>query len=210
MTFETYINKLDIALSGKLPGKEAQMLMSPSDRGERFRSFAEQENAKNSAILILLYPKNGEAHTVFIQRNTYNGHHSGQIAMPGGKSEQGDKDHTATALREAQEEIGIISNDVKVIGSLSKLYIPVSNINVYPIVGYIDYEPDIKVEPDEVQQALPFAISRLIDKNTVQSEILKIKEFEINAPYYNINGHHLWGATAMIMAEFVEIVKSSL
>lgn len=207
MTFEDFINKLEKALQAELPGREAQILMSPSDRGERFRNFSDHENAKESAVLILLYQKNAQPHTVFIKRNTYNGHHSGQIALPGGKKDASDKDHIATALREANEEIGINANDVKVIGSLSKLWIPVSNINVFPIIGYINYEPAFTIDPYEVQEAIPFAISRLTDKNIIKQEVLNIKEFEIYVPYYDINGHHLWGATAMIMAEFVEILK---
>ena len=108
-------------------------------------------DAKKSAVLVLFYLKEGELFLALMQRPTYDGKHSGQISFPGGKHEKSDKNSVETALREANEEVGIISNDVEVVGQLSNVYIPVSQFIVTPVVGVINYLPNFKLDNHEVE-----------------------------------------------------------
>jgi 8-oxo-dGTP pyrophosphatase MutT (NUDIX family) len=133
-------NSLKIALTKKLtqelPGEKAHLEAAP------FRSLRlekEGVKARESAVLVLCYPKNKESYIVLIQRPEYDGAHSGQIALPGGKVEKTDTDIVHTALREANEEVGIVINDVEVVGQLTEIYIPVSNFKVTPVIGFVDY-----------------------------------------------------------------------
>ena len=204
--FKKFIETLEENLKKKLPGISAHKKMSPSNRNSQLKFLNKDVNTVDSGILILIFPINNLPHTVFIKRPEYNGPHSGQISFPGGKIENIDNNITETALREAQEEIGIKPNDVKIIGQLSKLYIPVSNINVFPKVGYISYKPNFIPDKQEVTEIIPFSIKELSNKNIIDTEQVSLQGRIIDAPFYNVNGHHVWGATAMIINEFLEIV----
>jgi len=162
---------------------------------------------KKAAVLILLYPTGQSLYTVFIKRTKYLGIHSGQISLPGGKSEKGDPDINTTALREAEEEIGINRNDVIILGRLSQLLIPVSNMLVFPVVGYIPYKPNFSMHPGEVAELIETSIEEFQRPEVVQNKIEKILFTKAVVPFYNINGNHIWGATAMIISEFTELLK---
>ena len=148
--FNSYIHQLSLALSQALPGREAQFLMEPLTRRVEMEKQKNRKNAKLSAVLILLYPKDDKIYTAMIKRPVYNGVHSGQIAFPGGKKEDDDLNLSETALRETEEEIGVLRNSVEVIGQLSQLYIPPSNFNVQPVIAYTNNIPDFILEENEV------------------------------------------------------------
>ena len=203
-----FADSLKNKLSTILPGVIAQNKMLPSMRlPDELLDKNRTANRKHGAVLILLYEKDKNLHTCFIKRAEDGGTHSGQIGLPGGKHEQNDENCIQTALREAEEEIGINSCDVEVLGELTKLYIPVSNYSVLPVVGKLDYEPFFIPNKSEVNFVIEAKISELIDEKN-----LKIKEFnphsmKITAPCFALNGHLIWGATAMIISEFLEVIK---
>lgn len=140
------IRKLKHEISVRLPGKEAQYKMAPEGRITSFSNT----NAVNGSVLILLFPLK-DLHLVLIRRSDYAGLHSGQVSFPGGKSEPGDPDLVHTALRESYEEVGIKKENIEIIGNLTPLYIPPSNFNVLPVIGYSKKEPIFHINHREVK-----------------------------------------------------------
>jgi 8-oxo-dGTP pyrophosphatase MutT (NUDIX family) len=132
--------------------------------------------------------------------------HSGQISLPGGKMEKSDSDVAETALREAEEEIGIKRNDVSILGYLSQLFIPVSNMLVFPVIGYISYKPVFNPDLVEVNGVIETPIDEFLREGVVQNKTEKILSMDVTVPFYNINGNHIWGATAMIISELTELL----
>lgn len=198
-----YIEQLKEELGKELPGQEFQLRMAP---GIRLQSRT-RSATKKAAVLILLYPNGQSLYTVFIRRAKYLGIHSGQISLPGGKMEQDDPDINTTALREAKEEIGVNSDDVKILGGLSQLLIPVSNMLVFPVVGYIPYKPVFNPDLSEVDGIIETPIGEFLRQGVIQNKIEKILFREVAVPFYNINGNHIWGATAMIISEFTGLLQ---
>lgn len=195
--------KLKEAFSEPLPGPDAQMLMSPSVR----RSAASDGPRKKSAVLIVLYENLHKICTVFIKRTEYEGVHSGQISFPGGMHKPDDLSTTHTALRETMEETGIQIGAVTVIGALTPLHIPVSNTEVHPYVAICRQRPDFNHDPSEVQYLIESSLETLLDPGNRKSEGMLIAGEVVEIPYFLVQGHHIWGATAMILSEFLEIFK---
>jgi 8-oxo-dGTP pyrophosphatase MutT (NUDIX family) len=201
-----HIDKLEQLLKGPLPGEDAHILMAPAVRftGNRMPDPA---NARASSVLILLCKKKEQWTIPFIQRPVYDGVHSGQISFPGGKCEAGDHDYLFTALRETREEIGIEPYRVKPLGALTPLYIPNSNFYVYPQVGWIDEELEYVPDPLEVEEVIEVSVNRLLDKRNTKTYTWKVNESTISAPYYDADGKKIWGATAMMLSEMLEIIR---
>jgi 8-oxo-dGTP pyrophosphatase MutT (NUDIX family) len=200
------ISQIENRLKQPLPGVEAQFKMAPAIRKPMDFADMMKNDPVKSSVLVLLYPKNGELSTILIKRNEYDGMHSNQVSLPGGKMDATDRDEAHTALREAEEEIGVIVNDIKLLGRLTTFYVQPSNFIVYPFVGYIDYTPEFKPDPNEVQHLIEAPLNKLRDKSSIKQADIKVREFVINAPYYDIDNHIVWGATAMILSEFVTIL----
>lgn len=148
---------------------------------------------------------------VFIRRPLYDGAHSGQIAFPGGRFESGDKSLQYTALRESKEEVGVDPSQVEVVAELSPLYIPPSNYVVSPFVGLADQRPDFVPDKKEVDSLLELALSSFTDQGSrMMKPIVLSTGQRMETPCYGIDGHIIWGATAMIMAEFLELTARNL
>jgi 8-oxo-dGTP pyrophosphatase MutT (NUDIX family) len=207
-TINDFIVTLSNRLLDELPGKKAQLLMTSSSRMMNSSFF--KRISRKSSVMILLYPDNEVIKTVFIQRPKYAGVHSGQISLPGGKHEKSDKDNAETALRETFEEVGVEQSKIKIIGRLTELYIPPSNYIVYPFVGFSDIKPIFKASKTEVAKIIEVNIFDFLDENNViLNGEMEIKfGLKIKIPYYYIDGNIIWGATAMIISEFVEVVRS--
>lgn len=195
-------------LDGPLPGMNAQMEMMPKVPGiDRF-DLSKRGKSTPGGVLILIYPHKGELYLPLMLRPDYGGAHSGQVSFPGGKVENGDRDLVHTALRESNEELGIPDERVEILGNLTELFIIASNFTVFPVIGYLDFRPDFIPDPREVVEVIETPISLLLNKDTVKQRGFKVRQgFTINAPYFDINDHHVWGATAMILSEFLEIFK---
>ncbi len=206
--FRSFVDQLESLLSMDLPGEEAQFSMAPITRKRLVEVSSENYNPKQSAVLILLFPYNNSMHTILIQRGKYEGVHSGQIAFPGGKFEEGDVDLQQTALRESAEEIGIIPEKISVIGSLTDVYITPSNFLVKPFIGIIDQKPDFIIDSNEVEKIIPVDLFNLNDKNIrKEKSILQSGGYKIKTPYFEIEGLTVWGATAMMISELNAVVE---
>ncbi len=203
-----FIQKIQTRLDAPLPGPEAQDRMAHAVRS----SYpGKTEDARIACVLLALYPKNEEWHFVLIQRvsNNPNDRHGGQISFPGGGLEANDASLEHGALREAEEEVGIIREDVQLLGRLTEMFIPVSNFIVHPFVGALDYTPTFIPQVTEVQQILEVPLKEFLHPaNRKKTEIhLSDKLVLKNVPYFDIQGHVVWGATAMMLNEFQEVLS---
>ncbi len=205
MDFSQIIHKIKSFKYNNLPGVSSHLKLAPQYRIKSMIN-ADKSNAKESAVLLLLYPVNGDVFMPFIKRPVDDSYHSGQIAFPGGKYEEKDIDHHQTALREAFEEVGVLQNKVEVLNDLSPLFIPLSNFMVLPVIGASSEEPEFIRNPSEVDEIFNVSIKELLNIE-IQNTKLKVRGNIIEVPAYNFNGKIIWGATAMILSEFIDILK---
>ncbi|MBN2275672.1 MAG: CoA pyrophosphatase [Bacteroidales bacterium] len=190
-------------LSRPLPGKNVQMQMAPSLRRPAMKTLP----MRYSGVLLLLYPVKNNLFTVFMKRTDYGGLHSGQVSFPGGKQEKEDASLIKTALRETHEEIGLLPGEVDILGNLSVVYIPVSNFKVLPVVGFTAKKPVFTIDPQEVNYLIETPLDFLMNPEIIKTEITTTGDLTVKIPYFDINGHHIWGATAMMLSEFLEVVR---
>jgi 8-oxo-dGTP pyrophosphatase MutT (NUDIX family) len=207
--FTKYIPKI---LEQQLPAIEAHVKMSPLERVRSLdKGFYKDKDPRISAVMMLFYPMDGIAHLALIKRNAYPGIHSSQISFPGGKAEREDEDLTATALRETFEEIGVAPEAIDVIMPFSEIYIPPSNFLVYPFLGFAAEEPVFRPNPDEVVALIHLPLDVFMDDSTVVNTGIQTSYAQsIMVPAFKIEEHIVWGATAMIMSELKETIKSAL
>jgi 8-oxo-dGTP pyrophosphatase MutT (NUDIX family) len=206
--FTEFITRLEIRLQSPLPGNIAHQRLVPVTR-KKFPSNPDLSKAIPSSVLILFYPIKDQPHLVFIQRPKYNGVHSGQMAFPGGKAETSDKSRLHTALRETGEEIGVKTDDIKVIGNLSDLYIPPSNFIVSPFVGYLNYMPVFIPEIKEVKEIFTVSFDELMDEQNFQARDVEALGLIYEVPCFYLQEKVIWGATSMIINELLEVVKGN-
>jgi 8-oxo-dGTP pyrophosphatase MutT (NUDIX family) len=205
MDFQEIVNKLTINLKLPLPGKVAHQKMTATS--SHILPDRPNEFTKKSAVLILFYPSEGEIKLPLILRPAYDGMHGGQVAFPGGRSEKTDENLIRTALREAQEEIGIRISDVQVIGQLTELYIPPSNFLVQPVIGWMPQKPIFYPDPREVDDIFELNLSELADEKIIKSETLNMRGINVEAKIYAIQNQKIWGATAMMISELLAVLK---
>ena len=203
-TFDQLIKKIANGFNKPLPGVVSHNKMAARSNLKLPETF--NKKTKKSAVLILLYPDENTIKIPFILRPPYDGMHGGQVAFPGGRMELTDENLFRTALREAQEEVGIRIADVNLIGSLTELYIPISNYLVLPVVGWMNKKPDFYPDPIEVDSILEINYSTLVNPAIVKEEILIVRGAEIQAPLFDVGEHKIWGATAMMISEFLDLI----
>ena len=199
-------------LAKPLPGLKAQLRMAPKGRLASKYLHPMHGNVRHSSVLILLYPdERKRLHFPLILRTEYDGAHSGQVALPGGKREESDADNRFTALREAQEELGIDPAQVQILGELTELYVWASNYMVYPVVGYSSWRPRFVANAEEVAGFIETDLGRLLHNPEIQTMNLDLNEgLRIQAPYFPVAGKVVWGATAMILGELLEVAERIL
>ena len=203
--FTTFIEKLSLRLQKPLPGQDAHDKMASESR-LKLKMPSPNERTRESAVLILFYPSKNQIFIPLILRPQYDGVHGGQMAFPGGRVEKEDENLIRTAMREAQEEIGVRLTDIEVIGQLTKLFIPPSNFNVQPVIGYMNHRPDFYPDAREVDKVIEIALEEIINPKIIGRKILNIRGVEIDAPFYQIQEHTVWGATAMMISELLTII----
>ena len=197
---------LSAKLKEELPGKLAQLEAIPYRKID-YGTFS-IDTAKKSGVLILFYLKGNEPHIVLIQRPVYDGTHSGQIALPGGKVENTDRNIKHTALREANEEVGMIMDDVDIVGLLTDMFIPVSNFLVTPVIGFINYLPEFIIDEREVAEIVPVKLSDLTKIDELTLNKVKFNTgLKVEVPTFELNNKIVWGATAVILNELRHVLK---
>jgi 8-oxo-dGTP pyrophosphatase MutT (NUDIX family) len=203
------IEFLQERISTKLSGIESHLKMAPLLGDEPFRTFKPESNSYQTAVLIILtFNKNDTAPSVLLTLRSGNlNSHKGQISFPGGHLENGESS-TEAALREANEEIGLISENIKIIGKLSDLYVPPSKSLISPILCYQINEQEWKINPDEVDELFFVSLNTLLEPSIKVIEKWKIGKELIDVPFWNVHPTTpLWGATAMIISELLDLYE---
>lgn len=209
MDFQYFLEYVPNLAEAKLPAMEAHIKMAPFERIESLKnSDFENRSPRMAAVMMLFYPKNGMTHLALIVRNSYEGVHSGQIAFPGGKFETGDENFSKTALRETEEEVGINPAIIDVIKSFTQVYIPPSNFIVHPFLGICREEICFVLDPTEVSGIIELPLSVFLnDGILIEAKMATSYAKEVNVPAFDIDGHVVWGATAMMLSELKDVLK---
>ena len=196
------------ALAGPLPGADAQLRMAPRFEGVPPPRVADPD-FRPAAALLLLYPFEDRWHVPLTVRGSRLRHHTGQVSLPGGRIEPGESPEAA-ALREAEEEVAIVPNDVEVLGRLTPLPIGVSRHLLHPIVGVAGRRPAFRVMEAEVERLIEVPLAWLHDPTAVGYERRPYSlppHTLMDVPYFDVGGVRVWGATAMVLAEFLTLAS---
>jgi 8-oxo-dGTP pyrophosphatase MutT (NUDIX family) len=210
LSMNDFASRLKNEILKGLPGPDVQWEMSSrSSRDHLLKNFSMSpgKDARVAAVLILLYPENGSINTVFMQRPEYEGIHGGQISFPGGKKEPEDDSVIQTALRETWEETGTDPSKIAIIGTLTPLFIPVSNMVVTPVVGWVNEKPPFIHRSEEVLFLINAELQRFLDNSVVKSKPFETHGEMVIIKYFDYDGNTIWGATAMIFNELLEIIR---
>ena len=186
-------------------GLGAQSKMKPIPRPDR-RPRQRPGRPRQGAVLLLLYRKEGITHLVLTRRRDDLDAHAGQISFPGGRREAVETLEQA-ALRETREEVGIQPATITVLGELTPLYIPPSDFEVHPFVGWHAQAPAFVPQPAEVAEILEVPLHLLLARKTRRQETWERSDMSLEVPFYNVGRHKVWGATAMMLSEFLERVR---
>jgi len=202
-----FIERLRNRLVGNLPGEEAQFRMASAARPRMGEASLASVQQRQSAVLLYLFPQQGDWRTVLMKRTDCGGTHSGQVSIPGGQLEPGEN-HMQAALREFEEETGISVSSSQLLGKLSELFIPPSNFLVRPFIAHATARPRFEPDPGEVEELIELSISDLMSDLTVKRGTVRLSGGAwAETPYFEVEGHMVWGATAMILSEFKEVLR---
>jgi 8-oxo-dGTP pyrophosphatase MutT (NUDIX family) len=199
--------QLTRAIRNGLPGTDVQWMMASSDRLIKDFPTIPGPDAREAAVLMLFWPENGSVRTVFMQRPEYVGFHGGQISFPGGKREPGDENLIRTAFREAEEETGLDISMIQPLGTLTPLFIPVSNMVVTAVTAWTGRRPEFKFDPGEVLYLIEADLTAFLDPSIVKVRPMEIRGEIYDIRYFDYDGHVIWGATSMMLNELLEIIK---
>lgn len=203
------IDRLRDALRGALPGHDGFLEKAGYKRSELEAAFRKDAAPRESAVLLLLFPRDGKLRTLLMVRPDYEGVHSGQVSFPGGKKDEGDADHWATALREFGEETGMELLRIDRLGTLSDIYIPPSRMLVTPCVAFVPEIGDAAPDPHEVSELFDVPIDDLLPDDAVKhrEQYIHIAGRRTTVPYFDLAGRVVWGATAMMLWELRELMR---
>lgn len=210
MNFDEFLKSLSKIENIPLPAEASQFKMAPPYRKELMQSRKNDiKDAKQAGVLALFYPNtNNETTMVLILRKTYKGVHSAQVAFPGGKLEPDDVSLKEAAIRETFEEVGVPINAIEIIKTLSYVYIPPSNFYVQPFLGVTKQTPQFIKQDDEVEAIIEVPLKHLLDERVVRKKMVNTSyDVEVEVPAFKLNGHVVWGATAMMLSEIKDMLK---
>lgn len=207
MNFRALTQNLSKKLGEPLPGIEAHLKMATDDRMKWIRKNQTVTNARKSSVLILLFEEKSVLHTILIRRTDYGGIHSGQVSFPGGQYEEKDGDLIETALRESEEEIGLQRDSLEILGVLSTIYIPPSNFNVLPVVACTRKRMTLSPDPSEVDSIIRIPITDLMSAENCREIDIPVHQSIVRAPAFIFGNTVVWGATAMIISELLELLS---
>jgi len=200
------LQSLEKALKGPKPGLKAQLKMITNPRPGNKTYLEAEGSSLKAGVLVLLYPWKKKLHLVLTKRTPSVLFHQGQISFPGGRQDRGES-LQQTALRETREELMIEPGKIKILGELTPLYIPPSNYCMYPAVAMTRKRPDFQPSSHEVAEIIEVPIDHLLDDRNIRKEVWTIRGVEVDVPFYFFKGYKIWGATAMVLAELVELLK---
>lgn len=194
-------------LAQGLPGESAHQKMAPINRPISSLDIQNKNDYRESAVAVIIHKINNEAHIILTERQTYKGAHSGQISFPGGKKEIHDENLLKTALRETNEEIGLMLPENNLISPLTQVYIPVSKFLVKPYLFVSELEQNLSADIREVKEIIHLPLKNLLDPNSISSMEIKLPNgmTQKNIPCFKYSEKTIWGATALILNELKEL-----
>lgn len=192
-------------LAGTLPGVEAQLRFAPNPIRSGWRAGHFPADARPAAALLLLYPADNGVAMPLTVRASGLARHAGQISLPGGAADEGET-LAETAVREASEEIGVDPLAVRILGELTPVHVIVSGFTLHPVVGVTDTRPVFQAAPDEVDEILEVSLDDLRDASRIRVSTRIREGVAVEYPYFDLLGHQVWGATAMVLGEFVCLI----
>ena len=213
MNFNSFLKSVPKIANLPLPGEEYHYKMAPLSRLRELREEGiKNKNPKKAAVLMLFYPDEEQrTKFVLILRKTYKGVHSNQVGFPGGKVENGDLDYQMTALRETHEEVGIRPDDINIIRPITEVYIPPSNFLVFPYLGTLAMTPEFIPQETEVEGIIEVPLADFLDDSALSKEKLDTSYARaLEVPAFKLNGHTVWGATAMMLNEVKALLNKSV
>jgi len=205
MKSQLFFQQLKEVLKAPLPGSVAQDQMLIPGRDKLYKPLP-REQATPSAVLLLLFPHDHDIHFFLTKRTQHVEHHKGQISLPGGRWEPGERLYE-TALRETQEEIGIAPETVTFLGPLTPLFVPVTGYLIHPFVGAVQQNPPVTPHSREVDILFSVSVQDLIDDQNQCLTVRQINGINVKVPYFQLGSYKVWGATSMILAEFKTLLK---
>lgn len=205
LTLDSILEFLPGRLQAEKPGLAAQLRFSPQPPPSSLTYQEVQDTCLKAAVLILIYQKDRRPHLVFIHRTDLGHHHQNQISFPGG-GRQPEESIEQTALREAREELGVATEKIIIAGQLTPLYVQPSNYCVFPVVAVSRNKPNFKPNPREVAAVIEVPLSHLLDENNIDCETWFLRGRQVRVPFYQYEKYKIWGATAMILSELLELL----
>ena len=202
---EEILARIEKGLWAPLPGITAQVTMAPEPRPGHKVYFEVEDSCRKAGVLVLLYVRDGRLRLLLTRRTDRVLHHRGQISLPGGEQHPGES-LEATALRETVEELGADLAAVRVLGRLTPLYIPPSNYCIFPAVAFISGPPEFRLQPEEVAEVIEVPLDHLSDPANIRRETWHYGGRDVRVPFYDYEGHKIWGATAMVLAELLALL----
>jgi len=210
MNFADFTENLKDRLQNhSLPGQDAQYIMAGENIRHKKIDLSALSNYKKSAVCLLFYEHDNDVYFALMKRPGTHQYHASQIALPGGSCD-GDETYEQTAIRELHEETGVAITEENIIGRLTPLYIPISNFYIQPIVACINCKPLFEPSKDEVEELIEYKLSGILDESIVSETTVNLTSgLKIKAPYFNVQGNVLWGATAMLLSEVKQLLKEN-
>jgi 8-oxo-dGTP pyrophosphatase MutT (NUDIX family) len=208
--YDVAIDRLRRALLCALPGHDEFLQLSGHVRPDLEAVRRADPSPRESAVLAVIYPKGDDAHVLLMLRPEYDGVHSGQIAFPGGRREEEDPDLQATALREFHEETGASTTGLMVLGALSPVYIPPSRSLVTPFVAHTYQLGPLAPDAREVAALIEAPLATLLDPDVLRrgDRTVQVMGRDVEVAYFDVDGHMVWGATAMMISELRQLLRS--
>ena len=205
MDVQELVDLLKARLNKPKPGIQAQLEMSPEPRPGHKAYEEVDDSCPLAGVLVLFYLRDQQLHLLLTRRTDRVLHHRNQISFPGGQQEP-DEDIQRTALREAEEELGLVPGDVQILGELTPLYIAPSNFCIYPTVAFMAERPHFQPHPEEVAEVLEVPWGHLTNTENQKKEMWTLRGHEILVPFFCFHENKIWGATAMVLAELLSLI----
>ena len=204
-TWQYQAERIRRALTYTDPIPQDELLLPRGLGGELMRKMWPDPGIapREAAVLLLFYPHEHDLLFPLTVRSRSLPQHSGEVSLPGGAVDPEDDGPVATALRETHEELGIAPEGIEIWGSLSMVYIPASNFRLTPIIGFLPTAPRIVPNPHEIAEVFSASLHHLLDPDTVVVEEWLRYGIRMHVPFFALQGHKVWGATAILLSELV-------